>query len=245
MSTESSVRFEHKYFINAAQYTVIQQILASLAGKQRKIVNTSSNSISPAYPVVSLYYDTDDFSYYLQKIEGEHRHIKVRARKYCNDFFDNSDFFLEVKIKIGDRLAKARQKIAGGKKLLAPSEWHKLDFSDLNRENNLYLLKPKCFVEYEREVYEFFVENRRFRVTFDKNILAWPHREFKSLTGVSQKAFSKFEVLPYSQSNRILMEVKHSIPEYPTFFQNTLGQFSIKRVYFSKYAASIDRIGRF
>jgi len=186
------------------------------------------------YPVCSLYFDTNDHEYFFQKINGEYKHIKIRLRKYTRNFFDNGPLWLETKIKIEDRLTKKRQVIHGkARNYLSPENWSLMEREDLLRERAIYKLRPSCFIYYEREAFESFFDENKIRITFDENISSY------SLLG---KFESRKRVFSHKDDKSILMEIKLSKDQYPNFLKDLLQQFSLKRVYFSKYAEGLSII---
>jgi len=220
----SSVRVEHKYLLTNEQYLALKRIVQFAFGPQNKLHQKP-------YPVLSLYYDTKAHEYFYQKINGEHRHIKIRLRKYTESFEDSSPAWLESKIKIDDRITKVRQKHDYQTKLKSPSSWDLSQRRDLLTERAIHHIQPSCYIAYKREAFETMLNTNKLRITFDHHITAF-------------HVFENFEkrknIFPIGSPKKILLEIKYNTSCYPIFLQDLLKQFSLKRVYFSKYAEGLN-----
>ncbi len=217
----SAARYEHKYLLEYSKYAIIKGIISP-------IFNGSNNKFTK-YNVNSLYYDTPNLDYFYQKINGEHRHVKVRLRTYNNNFFDQDKYWLETKTKVKERIVKVRSELNEIPNL---ENWLDLDRMDLLVERAKYKLKPSCFINYEREAFETIHQSEKLRITFDHNMTTSPATDAKL----------KKYILKYKNKNQVLMEIKYYDNDYPQFLKNLLSNISLKRVYFSKYAEGLNRI---
>ncbi len=217
----SAARYEHKYLLEYSKYATIKGIISPIF--------SDSNNKFTKYNVNSLYYDTPNLDYFYQKINGEHRHVKVRLRTYNNNFYDQEKYWLETKTKVKERIVKIRSEV---NEIPTPESWLSLNRMDLLVERAKYKLKPSCFINYEREAFEMFYNEEKLRITFDHNMTASPS---------SDDSFKKY-ILDYKDKNQVLMEIKNHESNYPQFIKNILSSISLKRVYFSKYAEGLNRI---
>ncbi|MBT4761322.1 MAG: polyphosphate polymerase domain-containing protein [Bdellovibrionaceae bacterium] len=240
-----SARYEFKYLINFEKYFALKQVFSSFLPPDKHSVEAHG------YPVLSLYYDTPDFKYFYQKINGNYRHFKLRARTY-DDYFQNtrSHIFLEQKIKIGERIAKEKQKVLLPE-LLSENLWDDFLSDDVQREKAVNLLVPKCYIFYKREAYEGHVKNlhedssfktddenstMNLRVTFDLKV---------SCFSINETIESSKSVFSPADPDCIVMEVKSKSPQLPLSITNILQQYSLNRVHFSKYAMGLNRLRNF
>jgi hypothetical protein len=219
----SSVRVEHKYLLTTQQYLAIRGLVSNICGGNDSKLST--------YPVTSLYYDTPNKEYFFQKVNGEHRHLKIRIRKYSKDFEDSSKSWLETKIKIDDRITKKRQGFDSKNDIKKPKDWPLTTRHDLLIERAQHVIRPSCFISYDREAFEMLHKSNKLRITFDHNISAYKPNETRTHI---HKIFSSYT------HKKILLEIKYHKSEYPVFLQKLLHQFSLKRVYFSKYAEGFN-----
>lgn len=222
----SSVRIEHKYLISYSQYLAIKINLQSCFGRQQDLKN--------CYPISSLYFDTPEQKYYYQKINGEHRHLKIRLRKYSKNFFKNSDqsIWLETKIKTGDRITKVREKLNSN--CIDPysvENWPLSNRPKILEERSIHRIFPFCLVYYNREAFENYFNRKKLRVTFDHDIACLP---FSNRREQPRHIFHPFA------GKKIIMEIKYENEHYPLFLKRIVQQFSLQRIYFSKYAESIN-----
>ncbi len=65
------------------------------------------------YRVRSLYYDSDDLSFYYQKLDGERSRVKVRLRHYGHGISADQPVFLEIKARDRAFISKTRLQLAG------------------------------------------------------------------------------------------------------------------------------------
>jgi len=234
-------RVERKYLLTLTQYDFFSNVLSSFM----KLDNYSARSkLNQAfYPILSQYYDTSEFQFFKEKINGEWEHRKLRRRCYGKSFDANQSSFWEVKHKKGDLQIKIRKKADAS----LPTEGvviPPLCLDYLNASKGLQFIKT-IQVFYMRKAYDsFFIQEgkkksfqSRFRVTFDKNILAMRPSET-----VERTARRRSPLLWERHQPRILMEVKSDSFSMPAFFEEMLKNQNIDQVSFSKYANCMQLI---
>ena len=133
------------------------------------------------YTLASLYYDTEDYSSYWEKIEWLKFRKKIRIRRYVTDepFDENSFVFVEIKQRI-DRVTQKRRVWMSYKEAKAlledeimPEKYRSEDLPVL--EELLFMVKkddlmPAVITTYNRQAY-FGTENDIWlRITFDTDI---------------------------------------------------------------------------
>ena len=158
-----SARYEIKYLLSFQEYELLKKTISLILHKDEHMKNAEH------YPVLSLYYDTLENEYYFQKVNGENQHIKIRMRAYNQDLLKSNTLFMEKKVKIGDKQNKIR-KIIETRNISDPMFWQNNEYLEFTNDITLQDLYPACFVYYEREAYQSEIENKKIRITFDKNI---------------------------------------------------------------------------
>ncbi|HTF87820.1 MAG TPA: VTC domain-containing protein, partial [Planctomycetota bacterium] len=91
-------RYELKYLVSHATGQAFQ---ADLAGYARPDPHSDPEH---GYPVYSLYWDSKDFDFFWEKIDGQKYRRKLRLRRYAND----GGAFIEIKQRIDRTVQKRR-----------------------------------------------------------------------------------------------------------------------------------------
>ena len=164
MINSTNLRFERKFILKDSGFGDLNLILKKKALGFRKAF--------PDRHVNSVYFDTHDFKYYCENLDGVANRHKIRIRWYGKDngaLVENPK--LEIKIKRG---------------LVGTKQLHRLSGFDCNRNLNGLLLAlskedipeatklliksvlPVVLVRYRRKY--FISKNNQIRLTFDDNI---------------------------------------------------------------------------
>jgi len=230
---------EYKYLISTIDFKKIKSemlpylILDSNADKKTK----------KEYTVRSVYFDTLQWRYYFEKIEGIKIRKKVRIRAY-DDYSENKLVFLEIKRKNENYVSKNRATlfldnleklfttrnveeyiISRGENGEAKEDAKKFLFY-LNSEK----LKPTILITYDREPYSYKFD-KSLRITFDKNL--------RFLTSVNHYNLFEEGKLQPALKNKVIIEVKFSHP-YPHWLSNIFTRYSLQRKAISKYTICLD-----
>jgi SPX domain protein involved in polyphosphate accumulation len=233
------MHLEYKYLISANVFEQVKnEMLPYLV-----LDSNADNKTRKEYTVRSIYYDTQQYQYYFEKIEGIKTRKKVRIRAY-NDYSNNKIVFLEIKRKNENYVSKNRAALLLDdlEKLLAKRNVEKYIIS--SNENgkavedaNKFLfyynsenLKPTILVTYEREPY-FYKFDSSLRITFDKNL------RFQT----SANDYNLFEErnLQPALIGKVIIEVKFNNP-YPHWLLNIFNRYSLQRKAISKYTVCLD-----
>jgi len=170
-------RYELKYFVDVEQASELRKDL------QRYVHKDPNCGDKDSYLVNSLYFDTTDFEFFAQKIEGQRYRHKVRLRRYGEDGENNGQVFLEMKKKINNRIYKSRASTSLNKvRSILNGDgdiFEKLFNGDAmfsGVDDILYLARqlritPSVGVVYYRRAF-LGKENRRLRITFDEQVAA-------------------------------------------------------------------------
>ncbi len=194
------------------------------------------------YSVVSVYYDSDSFRSYFEKIDGEKMRRKVRIRIYPDSKTDKC--FIEIKSKINTNVYKKRVylKLDDAKKLLAKADDSSRIYRLLNETDRKVIdevwimkhrrkLKPKSVVSYKRMAFEGRYD-RRFRLTFDNalKVRKTDLEDFKNQGGI-------YALSPKS----VIMEVKFN-QIIPVWMINILNRYDLISIKISKYCSGIEQL---
>ncbi len=197
---------------------------------------------SEGYTVRSIYYDTRQFEFYHDKLDGLKIRKKLRIRGY-NEHNGKDIIYLEIKRKNEKAIFKDR----------APVKYenlHHLFTGDIepyiltdigiknaieNSQRFLFHIcrksfKPVVLVIYEREAYMGKFD-RRLRITFDKNL--------RSIINPDIHMLYNDKNIKYSLPHDFVLEVKfHGI--FPSWLSAIISSFSLKQQSYSKYTRCID-----
>ncbi len=227
-------RFELKYVLSLEQVKALKEDL-------KQHVEPDKNWGWEAYMLASLYYDTEDYRFYWEKIEGLKFRRKLRIRRYVTDepLTDNSIVYVEIKQRV-DRVTQKRRVPIKYKEALEliheekiPKWYSPQDNEVMNEILNLlktYELKPSAITTYKREAFFWKEADRGLRITFDTEVgfkqkdldLANPHMEWYMVP-------PKFCILEIKANEKI-----------PYWVTELVANHGIKLVRVSKYCQALE-----
>ena len=196
------MRREIKYEITKQEYYDIKTSLEKLAEKD--ILKKEFNIIK------TLYLDNLYNTILKESIEGNINREKYRLRMYNND---DSDIFLEKKMKREDTVFKYREQIT-------KEDVNKICEGDIDSflnatklKTDFYIqaktriLKPKIIIQYNREAYEHTLTNTR--ITLDTNITkdCNTNNFFKTMNNISGRKIYILEVKYESLIPRYIWDI--------------------------------------
>ena len=168
---EFKARYEFKYIIDEKQADYIRDVAMCFTDRDE-------HGDGGIYDVTSLYFDDLPWTLAMQTVEGQRNRMKIRIRTY--GFTDEDPVFLEDKSRVGDSICKSRALMSrdqvhalcvgnpppeGGFK--AMKESHQDDLERFRNILDLYDLRPRLWVGYQREAFGSpFGEGSR--LTFDR-----------------------------------------------------------------------------
>lgn len=228
-------RYEIKYVLNNRDLPAIEQ---GLKGFLRPDVNCVH---SGGYYNHSIYFDSPDFRYYLEKREGDLIRLKPRIRVYRTERQDSpKTIYLELKGRHGGIVTKRRATLNRdqAEQFLAKSPM------DLNKGHTagdpaldefIYLmhrfdLSPCVSVLYHRSAfYGAFYPG--VRVTFDRVI------ECSRRIGLDAPEGSFMGAVP---ANQMVIELKYN-DKVPRMLMQRFNSLGLQQATFSKFATSLER----
>lgn len=233
-------RFEYKYLVS-------NSLLPKLRKRIEPYIDLDSHvgrKETHQYTVRSIYFDTPNFDYYFDKIEGVGSRKKIRLRVY-HENTDESLAFLEVKKKYQVPLKKFRAPLKSEDilKMFDTGDTEKLtlagllNFPDAKELASMFFyyiyvekLDPIVLISYDREPY-----NSKFdpttRITFDKNLRSYA---FPNLEDIYRE-----DILVSSLPGLFILEVKFN-HTFPNWMKPVIAEFRLKSEAVSKYLTCID-----
>lgn len=233
-------RYELKYLLTRQQYDDFVDILPNY------LEPDTSGDAHGRYIITSLYYDSDDYRAYWDKIEGHKFRRKVRVRVYGQQTVTaDTPCFVEIKQRINKTLQKKRvvMSYASAEALCGHGESipeeDQLSATDRDIVSEIrYLqatlqLQPACVVSYDRRAFDGSDYEDGLRITFDTNLKGRTHDLSLLSTGT---AANQFFVPPMW----CVMEIKVNY-RVPYWLTEMIGyyRFTLRRI--SKYCAALEQ----
>lgn len=236
MSSRSEVfdRWELKYVVSI-------KMMHNLIKELKRYSFEDENSKNGSYTIKSIYYDTDDFLFYNEKIDGTKYRQKLRLRSYGHADI-NSKVFFEIKQRYNQTVQKRRvgMSLKQSNNLLRDHDsfdksvfrhHEKKVIDEIEYLKCMYVLSPKVVVSYERKAFMSDIEEG-LRVTFDTNLKC--NKNALDLTSTEKGVYfipPNYSVLEIKTNERIPIWLVAMIQN------NNLESFRV-----SKYCLSIDRL---
>ncbi len=225
-------RYELKYHICEAKAQAIEQFIKPYIHLDRY----AKLQPDSAYPIVSLYLDSQDFKLCRESMIGKKNRFKLRIRSYDDD--TSTPYFFEIKRRLNNIIIKSRVRVThdnmaallAGRSL--PPQKYKADEQTL-RQFQLYMqcinAKPAIRVRYKRKAFEDDSDNR-VRVTFDRFLCHKAGSEPIVMFNGTGWQRHKF--------NSVILELKFTA-RYPAWLSRMVKYFDLRRESISKYVTSV------
>ena len=227
-------RHEIKYRINEIKAAAVEEFIRPYLQLDRY----SKLRRGRAYPIVSLYLDSENMLLCRQTLRGHKNRFKLRIRSYTDE--PGYPRFFEIKRRMNTIIIKNRARVRDQDvaTLLSGSSLPPQDYSTDEKTLNQFQLymnsinaKPKVLIRYMRQAYEDTSHNR-VRVTFDRelcyNVSSSPEVLFNS---------QGWQHHPISWGG-VILEIKFTA-RYPAWLGRMVGCLNLRQESFSKYATSI------
>jgi len=227
-------RYEFKYRISESKANAIERFIKPYL----HLDHYSKLQASRAYPIVSLYLDSQNLRLCRQTLEGNKNRFKLRIRSYTDEL--NYPRFCEIKRRMNTIIIKSRAKVMQQNVeillsgLSLPPQDYEADEETI-KQFQLYMksinARPVMRVRYVRRAYEDDSENR-VRVTFDRQ-LAY---------NVSREADVTFNGAGWQDHslNDVILEIKFTA-HYPSWLSQMVRCFNLQQRSISKYVASVKQ----
>ncbi len=233
------MRLEYKFLVRNELLDSLRKKILPFVELDKFVKENNGNE----YTVRSIYFDTSNFDYYHEKINGIKIRKKLRIRSYDTKADDNL-VFLEIKNKYDNFIGKNRSPVLfhNLKNLLNTNEIETYALTNNGYANSIndgekFLhhiyrsgLKPTILIVYEREAFLSKFDNG-LRITFDKSIRFYDNPNIDSLY--------RDDDLEIASPNHFVLELKFS-NGYPKWLQDIVQEFGLIRRSISKYTICID-----
>lgn len=222
-------RFELKYRIHYAEYLKVKNSIYAYMKKDSHTLPQGETG----YFVRSLYFDSDDYRAYHEKMSGNSERLKLRIRTYDQNELSNPSVRIEIKMRKGNLVQKksAFVSLDDCTEFLTKKAWKNTDTTVLAEfEKNVRsgLLHPKILIDYFREGYESRVANG-LRITFDHQV-----RSASSKVLYPEKVFYRIH-----NPHFVIMEVKFK-DTLPSWIKNLVHGQGLKVIANSKFTQGIQ-----
>jgi hypothetical protein len=233
-------RYELKYLVTLAQCEEFLKILPDY------LEPDSRGDLYGRYHITSLYYDTEDYKAYWDKVEGHKFRRKVRVRVYGAEMVNpDTPCFAEIKQRINKALQKKRvilpyssaEALCGSGAYLEEEaempESERQIISEIRYLQSTLQLQPSCVVSYDRMAFDGSEYDDGLRITFDTNLKGRVHDLSLLSTNYAQNQF-------FFTPDLCIMEIKVNY-RVPYWLIEIIGKyrFSLRRV--SKYCVALEQ----
>ncbi|HYG36593.1 MAG TPA: polyphosphate polymerase domain-containing protein [Clostridia bacterium] len=234
-----SQRFELKYLID-------ESITASMRDFIRSYLVLDEYGVGRpglAYPVHSVYLDSDNLDTHLATVNGTKNRFKLRLRYY--DDKPNTPVFFEVKSRVNNCIMKQRcgvkreavpLLVAG--QLPSPEQMYSKDPKHFKAIQYFNMLlhqinaRPKVHNSYTREAWVSPNDNS-VRVTFDRNVRIEPYFKAQAIVDM---------VNPVRVFPQTILEVKFTT-RFPNWLREMVRAFNLMQTASAKYSQGVLVIG--
>lgn len=203
------------------------------------------------YKVTSLYFDTPNYEFLRQRIEGKADRFNMRVRTYGNG--ESAPYFLEIKNRIGiSGVVKKYRATASEEQwphiLTDPS--FRVPSSDAsvekaNKELFLrlaisYAIEPKILTKYQRRAF-FSTVDQYARVTMDVNMQYRCEHEYNLCSSYNMTNYDNETIYANNTQSEgnVILELKCNAGEVPYWMLDLVKLFDLTQVGFSKYVNSM------
>ncbi len=233
-------RFERKYFLSEPQAARVREFVRAY------LVPDEHGAGAPdgAYPVHSLYLDSDCLTTYWATVHCEKSRFKLRLRYYDDD--PESPVFFEIKRRMNECIFKQRGAVrksaaallvAGhlpeSGHLLGHQPSHLVTLQRFGRLMQALAARPKMHVAYEREAW-VHPDTDAVRVTLDRHVRGEATSTVRLTTELVRpdRPFGANVVLELKYTNR-----------FPDWFGDLVRHFSLVQNGAPKYCGSVASVG--
>jgi SPX domain protein involved in polyphosphate accumulation len=220
------LRYERKFFVTGLNHNEIRTIINQHPAMFHQVFYKRN--------INNIYFDTADFSSYIDNVEGVTNRQKVRIRWYGDLFGIIKNPELEVKYKKGFLGWKERHKLPD----FSLNSYGRFEFKSIFEallkaksfdlyKLNLNALTPSLLNRYERTY--FLSNDKKFRITIDNKL------EFYSINPI--RDFFK----TYIDEERTIIELKYD-QHFDVEAQKITAHFPFRLTKSSKYVIGVDRV---
>lgn len=233
-------RFELKYIIPEGKALAIREFVKSYL----EVDEFGVGKPNFAYPVHSLYLDSDELALYQTTINGDKNRFKLRLRYY--DDKPDSPVFFEIKRRMNNTISKQRGAVrrsavpmilAGhfpeASHMISKAPKHLVAVQRFCQHAQELQAKAKAHVAYQREAWIHPTDNS-VRVTMDRDVLCEPDPLAKMTTTMQNPVlvFGKDVILELKFTNR-----------FPDWFRELVRIYGLMQCGAAKYVDGVTALG--
>ena len=233
------MRFEYKYIVSVKYLESLRRSIMPFV-EADPFTDADSNN---QYTVRSIYFDTPNYDYYFEKIDGIKNRKKIRIRGY-DECQDDKTVFLEIKRKYDIPIIKFRTAVQFDdakdifrKGAINGHILHEIP-NKFGYENSTRFffqvysrnLRPVVLVVYDREAY-FSKFDQTVRITLDKDLRGEAYPAFDGL-------FDDDRLRP-ALPGRFILEVKFN-NHFPGWLNPIISKYGLQKRSASKYVITMD-----
>ncbi len=230
-------RYECKYLVPESVAAALRRRLLPFLQPDEHAAGSPDHT----YPVSTLYLDGSELQLYRETVEGKKQRYKLRIRAYTDD--PTVPLFAEIKRRHDGIVHKQRCPVPRAA-LATITAGTPPDLSAMRPAQASALLEfcrlvqlrralPTVVVRYDRQAYVGAVEPES-RVTFDRALRTL--RTDQPVLPVQDARFQPVAV------RGVVLELKFT-NRCPNWMLQAVQHFGLRRISFSKYCRSVDRIG--
>ncbi len=224
----STWRFELKYQVPIQRYYEIRNAMV-MHMEPDEFTRDKEH-----YLVRSLYFDTDNYQAYHEKINGDYGRIKIRVRSYTDQKSMDAPLRVELKTRRGAAMEKFSSFVPNYlyEEFMSKGHWPEGEdnpvLSEFARLYYLRNLKPKLLVQYNRVG---LVSRKRedLRITFDRDVASCS----------AEEVFPRETFFHKHHPELVILEIKCK-QDQPRWLSKVVRDHGLKLIANSKYTQGVD-----
>ena len=239
-----------KDLVQQQRFEIKYRITEEIASRVRDFIrgflkpDEFSRGQNRAYPVFSLYLDSEDLKLYSSTINGDKNRFKLRLRYY--EETETAPVFFEIKRRVNNTILKKRASVKREvvealllgehpqlRHLTKPDGKQLVNLQQFMAEVRRINAKPRTLVTYLREAWMSHVDNS-VRVTFDRGVHAAPESRAPWGNDLAD-AVRVFE-------EHVIMEFKYT-DRMPRWGGEMIQCFRLVQTGAAKYVEGVDLTG--
>lgn len=226
---DTDSRYELKYRLTYFQYLKIRNAIRSYMIMDPFTQAQATNR----YLVRSLYFDTDDYHSFDQKMNGDCDRVKLRLRTYPYGEEYMQCVRVELKLRQSNRAVKKSVFVPLDEYLhfMTTRHWQSFDHPVTNGFERTVLkqqMRPKVLIEYDREGYQTRLKSS-LRITFDHHLRS----------AHASDLFPEHCFYRYLYPRNVVLEIKFK-DELPKWLEALVRNQGLKVIANSKYTQCIQ-----
>lgn len=232
-------RFELKYLVSLSQAEAFKQAISA------NLAPDDHGNVYGSYYLNNLYYDSPDFRFYWEKIDGIRFRRKLRIRHYETGIplTESTPVFVEIKQRLNRVTQKRRVMLPYRDALRLCNERqippHAAEDTPVIDEIAgivwQYNLRPASLIRYSRQAWIGTDYDIGLRVTFDKDLSYTAGQEDPYALSLHEMSYS----LPLFPADRSIIEIKVN-ERIPYWLTELVAAHNLNLVRVSKYCRSIE-----